>query len=343
MLFRFGTDLNFETVPDPIISHDRDAIIKTTQCGICGSDLHLVHNDWEPFRPVYGIGHEAVGEVMEIGKGVTDLKVGDRVMLAGSVGCGMCAPCLKGEIKRCENGASGVYGIGLGLEGCQAEAVRVPHADFNAAKIPEGINDDQAILLTDNLVTAYSACRDADVAPGRSVAVIGLGPIGLMAVELSLAMGANPVYAIDPIAERREIAARLGAVALPPDSLAEVLAEHTKGHMIDCVIEAVGKQATIDLAMSIVGIGRTISVLGAGLGLEVRIPFQSMYNGITVRANMLTEISRFWPELVPMVQLGRIHPEQFISDHFALAEGLKAYDRAIKREPGVLKIMMRPD
>lgn len=338
-----GTTLNYERVPDPVILANRDAIVRVTQCGICGSDLHLVHHDWVPFRPVYGIGHEAVGEVVEIGKQVTGLKVGDRVMLAGSVGCGLCGPCLSGEIKRCENGDNDVYGIGQGLEGCQAEAVRVPHADFNAAKIPEGISDDQAILLTDNLVTAYGACVGADVKPGRSVAVVGLGPIGLMAVELALAMGASVVFAIDPIVERRQIAAALGGVPLPPEDLAEVLREQTRGRMIDSVIEAVGKQSTIDLAMSIAGIGRSVSVIGAGLGLEVRIPFIAMLNGITVRANMLTEIARYWPDLVPLLQSGRIRPQQFISHSFPLSQGLLAYDHAIKRDTGLLKVMMRPD
>ncbi|MEC3947668.1 alcohol dehydrogenase catalytic domain-containing protein [Sphingobium sp. HWE2-09] len=338
-----GTTLHYETVPDPVILAERDAIVRVTQCGICGSDLHLVHDDWVPFRPVYGIGHEAVGEVVEVGKHVTGLKAGDRVMLAGSVGCGLCAPCLAGEVKRCENGASGVYGIGQELEGCQAEAVRVPHADFNAAKIPEGISDDQAILLTDNLVTAYGACVGADIRPGNSVAVIGLGPIGLMAVELALVMGASMVLAIDPILERREIAAKLGGVPLPPENLPEVLREKTKGRMIDSVIEAVGKQGTIDLAMSIVGIGRSVSVLGAGLGLEVRVPFTAMLNGITVRANMLTEIARYWPDLVPLLQAGRIRPEKFISHRFALSEGLAAYDHASKRDAGLLKVTMRPD
>ncbi|MBZ9646871.1 alcohol dehydrogenase catalytic domain-containing protein [Sphingobium sp. 3R8] len=337
-----GTDLQYEQVPDPVIMADRDAIVRVKQCGICGSDLHLVHTDWTPFRPVYGVGHEAVGEVVDVGKGVSDLKVGDKVMLAGSVGCGLCRPCLSGEIKRCDNKASDVYGIGQGLEGCQAEAVRVPHADFNATRIPEGISDDQAILLTDNLVTAYSACLDADIGAGRSAAVIGLGPIGLMVVEIAIAMGASTVFAIDPIAERREIATRLGCVALTPEGASEILAEQTKGRMIDSVIEAVGRQETIDFAMAIVGKGRTVSVLGAGRHLEVKVPFSAMLNGVTVRANMLTEIARFWPQLVPLVQSGRIRPEQFITHRFPLSKGVEAYDLAIRREAGLLKIMLQP-
>ena len=342
-LIMHGHELHYQTVPDPIIRDSRDAIVKMERCGICGSDLHLVHSDWTPPRDVYGIGHEAVGEVVEVGRSVTGLKVGDRVMLSGAVGCGLCRPCLTGDIKRCDNKAIDVYGVGQGLEGCQAEAIRVPAADFNTAIIPEGVSDEQALLLTDNLVTAYGACVGAEISAGRSVAVIGLGPIGLMAVELAMVMGASAVYATDLVAERRNCAARLGAIALPPDNLFEEIQERTAGRMIDSVIEAVGATQTVDLAMSIVGVSRNVSILGAGMNFDVKIPFNALLNGVTVRANMLTEIARYWPQIIPMIQAGRIHPEQFISDRVSLGEGLDAYKRATERSGGVLKIIMRPE
>ena len=338
-----GRELRYETTPDPMIQDSRDIIVRMTQCGICGSDLHLIHSDWTPPRPTYGIGHEAVGEVVERGSGVSGLKIGDMVMLSGAVGCGLCRPCLAGEIKRCENMATDVYGVGQGLEGCQAEAIRVPAAEFNVAKIPEGVSEEQAILLTDNLVTAYAACIGADIVAGRSVAVIGLGPIGLMAVELALVMGASVVYGVDPLADRQARAARLGAIALPPDDLPDVLRELTGGRMIDSVIEAVGSTATVDLAMSIVGVSRNVSILGAGMNFTVNVPFKACLNGVTVRANMLTEIASYWPNVVPLLQLGRIHPEQFVSDRLTLADGLSAYRRAADREDGLLKVVMRPE
>jgi threonine dehydrogenase-like Zn-dependent dehydrogenase len=330
-------------VPDPSIQDSRDIIVKMMQCAICGSDLHLIHSDWTPPRHVYGIGHEAIGEIVERGSAVTTLKVGDKVMLSGAVGCGRCRSCLSGQIKRCENKATDVFGVGQGLEGCQAEAIRVPAGDFNAARIPEGISDDQAILLTDNLITAYGALIGADVCAGRSVTVIGLGPIGLMTVEMAMLMGASAVYAVDPIADRRARATTLGAIALSPNNLRETLSDMTSGRMIDSVIEAVGSTATIDLAMSVVGVNRNVSILGAGMNFEVRVPFQACLNGVTVRANMLTEISRYWPEVVPMLQSRRIKPEQFVTDYLPLADGHVAYKRAADREGGTLKVMMRPE
>jgi len=338
-----GKDLRYEAAPDPAIQDSRDIIVKMTQCAICGSDLHLIQSDWTPPRHIYGIGHEAIGEIVERGSAVSALKVGDKVMLSGAVGCGRCRSCLSGQIKRCENKATDVYGVGQGLEGCQAEAIRVPAGDFNAARIPEGISDDQAILLTDNLVTAYGALIGADVCAGRSVAVIGLGPIGLMAVEMAMLMGASVVYAVDPIADRRARATALGAMALPPSDLRETLSDMTSGQMIDSVIEAVGSTVTIDLAMSVVGVSRNVSILGAGMNFEVRVPFHACLNGVTVRANMLTEISRYWPAVVPMLQSRRIKPEQFVTDYLSLADGPVAYKRAADREGGTLKVMMRPE
>ncbi len=335
-----GHEVRYESVPDPMILDPRDAIVKMKGASICGSDLHLLDDSWETSRDVYGIGHEAVGEVVEVGSHVGTLQVGDEVMLSGIVACGICRSCLAGGLKRCENRATDVYGIGQSLEGCQAEAIRVPAADFNAQVVPEGISREQAVLLTDGLVTAFAACVGAEIQPGNSVAIIGLGPIGLMATELALTMGASVVYAVDPVEERRVRAAALGAVALLPDNLTAVIGEKTSGKMIDSVVEAVGSQRTIDLAMQIVGIGRTVSVLGAG-HFDMTIPFKAALNGITVRANMLTEIPVYWPKVIPMLQSGAIHPEKVFTHTFSLSEGEEAYRQVMARQDGLLKIMFK--
>src|SRR5204863_7757046 len=129
------------------------------------------------------VGHEAVGEVVEVGRGVTRHKVGDVVMLPAAVGCGMCRSCLAGVVHNCENNASACYGLSSVLQGVQAEYFRVPAADMNAVAIPDGVSQEQALMLTDAMATAWFGARNADIVPGSSVAVIGLGPIGLMAVD----------------------------------------------------------------------------------------------------------------------------------------------------------------
>jgi threonine dehydrogenase-like Zn-dependent dehydrogenase len=313
-----------------------------TNSSICGSDLHLLGPGWVPRREVYGIGHEAVGEVIEVGAACAALRPGDKVMLAGSVGCGLCRPCLARAIKRCANGATDVYGIGQGLEGCQAELIRVPAGDFNAMRVPDGITDEQAVLLTDGLVTAFAACLGAEVRSGNTVAVIGLGPMGLMAVELAYAMGAAVVVAIDPIPERRTRAEMLGAVTSTPEVAEPFVTSVTGGRMIDSVIEAVGRTETVDLALAIVGVGRTVNVLGSGQNVRVEIPYAAAVNGVTVRANMLTEIARYWSQVVPMLLAGRIRPERVFSDSFTLADGIHAYARAGSRDAGLLKVLLQP-
>src|SRR5580658_879169 len=211
LLYQGPRNIVCESFDDPKLADERDAIVKMTRCGICGSDLHIYHG--QGFSPDLGfcVGHEAVGEVVEVGRGVKQLKVGQSVMLSAAVGCGACGPCLAGNVNQCRNGMAGCYGLSHRLEGCQAEYIRVPAADYNAAAIPEGLSEDQALMLTDNLPTAWFGLKGARIEPGETVAVVGLGPIGLMAVEGAFVLGAAQVFAIDLVPERRAIAASLGA------------------------------------------------------------------------------------------------------------------------------------
>jgi threonine dehydrogenase-like Zn-dependent dehydrogenase len=176
-------DIRHEAMDDPRPHSDRDAIVRMTGCSICGSDLHIWHGHGFSEDIGFCVGHEAVGEVVEVGRGVSRLKVGDSVMVPAAVGCGACRSCLAGVVHTCENNASGCYGLSAALQGVQAEAFRVPAADVNAVKIPDGVSQDQALMMTDALATAWFGARQADIRPGSGVAVIGLGPIGLMAVD----------------------------------------------------------------------------------------------------------------------------------------------------------------
>src|ERR1700748_198300 len=175
LCYHGARDIRYDGMADPAIADDRDVIVKMDRCGICGSDLHIYHG--EGFSPDLGfcVGHEAIGEVVEVGRGVRKLKAGDKVMLSAAVGCGSCEMCLAGHITRCLNNQMQCYGLSANLQGCQAEAIRVPAADFNAHPVPEGLTPDQALMLTDNLPTAWFGCLGAEIAPGKTVVVVGLG------------------------------------------------------------------------------------------------------------------------------------------------------------------------
>jgi threonine dehydrogenase-like Zn-dependent dehydrogenase len=338
--YRGPRDIRYEDMDEPAIQHDQDVIVRMRQAGICGSDLHIYHG--QGFSPELGycVGHEAVGTVVEVGSAVRRLKVGDDVMLSAAVGCGACAPCLAGNVGRCETAGAGCYGLGPALQGCQADLIRVPKGDFNAAPIPEGLTLDQALMLTDNLPTAYFGCLNADIGPGKTVAVVGLGPIGLMAVEIASVLGASRVFAIDLVPERRAIAKELGAEALEGATAVQEIFAATKGRMVDCVVEAVGADATVLMAIQLAGPGGTTSVVGVNQNMQFTFPMALAFvKSLTFRIGMCS-VQCHWPQLVPLIRGGRLHPERFISHRMPLSEGARAYELFDARADGALKMVL---
>ncbi len=336
-------DVRFEAMDDPTPQSDRDAIIKVDACSICGSDLHIYHGHGFSEDLGFCVGHEAVGEVVEIGRAVHRLKVGDKVMLPAAVGCGACRSCLAGNIANCEFGLGACYGLSARLQGSQAEAVRVPAADMNAVLVPDGVSMDQALMMTDALATAWYGARRAEIRPGSGVAVIGLGPIGLMAVDSAFVMGAHMVFAIDPIAERRALAEAAGAIALHPADALETIREATHGRKLECVIEVVGSEATVDLALRLVARRGTVSVIGVQQSKRYAFPLERAFGaGLTFRAGTCS-VPEELPALFPLVQSGRLRPERYISHRLALSAGAEAYRLFEAREAGALKMVLAPD
>lgn len=333
-------DIRYESMDDPVPQAPGDAIIKVSHCGICGSDLHIYHGHGFSEDMGYCVGHEAVGEVVETGRAVSGLKIGDQVMISAAVGCGACAPCRAGHVGVCANNQMGCYGLSASLQGSQAEYVRVPAADFNARVIPEGLTAEQALLMTDQLATAWFGVKNADVAPGKTVAVVGLGPIGLMAVDGALVQGASRVFAIDPVAERRAMAEAAGATALHPDDAQAIIGEQTKGRMLDSIVEAVGGSPTISLALRLAAREATVSVIGVVQDRKFAFPMSRAFGqGLTFRIGTCS-VPATWPELIPLVQGGRLKPEKTISHRLPLSEGAEAYALFDKREAGALKMVL---
>ncbi len=336
-------DVRYEAMDDPAPQSTRDAVVKVDACSICGSDLHIYHGHGFSEDVGFCVGHEAVGEVMEVGSGVHRLKVGDKVMIPAAVGCGACRACLAGVVNLCEFGMGSCYGLSARLQGSQADAVRVPAADMNAVRVPEGVSMDQALMMTDALATAWYGARNADIVPGASVAVIGLGPIGLMAVDSAFVMGAHIVYAIDPIAERRALAEASGAIALHPDEALERIKADTKGRKLDCVVEVVGSDATVDFALRLVRPRGTVSVIGVQQSRRFAFPLERAFAaGLTFRTGTCS-VPEELPALFPLVQSGRLKPEKYISHRMKLSEGAEAYRLFEARESGALKMVLIPD
>ena len=335
-------DVRYEAMDDPTPQSERDAIIKVEACSICGSDLHIYHGHGFSEDTGFCVGHEAVGEVVEVGRGVHRLKVGDKVMLPAAVGCGACRSCLSGNVANCEFNAGACYGLSARLQGSQAEAVRVPAADMNAVVVPEGVSMEQALMMTDALATAWFGARNADIVPGSSVAVIGLGPIGLMAVDSAFVMGAHVVYAIDPIAERRAMAEASGAIALHPDEALERIKQDTRGNKVDCVVEVVGSDATVDFALRLVKRRGTVSVIGVQQSRRFAFPLERAFAaGLTFRIGTCS-VPEELPALFPLVQSGRLRPEKYVSHRMPLSEGVEAYRLFEAREAGALKMVLTP-
>jgi threonine dehydrogenase-like Zn-dependent dehydrogenase len=249
-------DVRVETVPDPTIQEPTDAIVRITSTGLCGSDLHL----YELFGPFLNkgdiLGHEPMGIVEAVGSEVTNVKVGDRVVIPFNISCGHCWMCTHGLQSQCEttqvheHGTAGalfgytkLYGQ---VPGGQAELLRVPQAQYGPIKVPHGPPDERFLFLSDVLPTAWQAVAYADVRAGGSVAVLGLGPIGQMSARVARHQGASRVFGVDLVAERLEMASRHGVETLnleDHDDLAGELRERTGGRGPDSVIDAVGMEA----------------------------------------------------------------------------------------------------
>lgn len=334
-------DVRVEALPDPTPEDARGAVVRVLGTAICGSDLHLFHGGLGAGEPVR-LGHEFVGEVVETGSAVAGVRAGDRVMVSGVIGCGECPPCRLGQVVRCRRMATRVFGTRPELPGGQAEAVAVPAADHALRRIPEGVSLEQAVLLTDILPTGHFGAKLAGIRPGDDVAVIGLGPVGLLAVLCAGLFGPARVFAVDPVPERRRHAAGLGALPLAPEEAPEALAEATGGQGVDAVIEAVGGEAPLLSALQWVRAGGTVAVVGVNVRMDLPFPMGLAFmKALTVRTG-LVPVPELWPELVPLVAAGRLAPERVFTHRMGLSRGPEAYDLFAARREGVLKVLLDP-
>lgn len=258
-------DIRCDTVTDPEIQDPRDAIVKVTSCAICGSDLHLFHNYIPAMLPGDILGHEAMGEVIEVGKGLDGkLRKGERVVIPFTITCGECDQCRRGNFSVCERTnrsrkladkafghvTAGLFGythLTGGYPGGQAEYLRVPFADSTHVKVPDSLSDEQALFLSDILPTGWQAAVQCDIEPDDTVAIWGCGPVGQMAIRSAVLLGARQVVAIDCLPERLGMAEAGGAITIDfkTESVVERLNELTGGKGPEKCIDAVGLESHV--------------------------------------------------------------------------------------------------
>jgi threonine dehydrogenase-like Zn-dependent dehydrogenase len=252
VVFHGVGDIRLETVRDPKIKEPTDALIRITASAICGTDLHFVRGTLSGLKAGTILGHEAVGVVEEVGKDVRNMRVGDRVVVPSTIACGYCSYCRAGYQSQCDvtnpNGpkaGTAYYGGGQGFEGLQAEYARIAYAAANLVRLPDGVSDEQAILLSDIFPTSYFGADLAEIKPGDTVVVFGCGPVGQFAIASAKLKGAGRVFAVDCVASRLEMAREQGAEVIDfnREDPVEVLERVTGGIGPDRAIDAVGLDA----------------------------------------------------------------------------------------------------
>jgi 2-desacetyl-2-hydroxyethyl bacteriochlorophyllide A dehydrogenase len=334
-------DVRVEQVDDPVLPGPDGAVVRVERAAICGSDLHLYHGKLG--EPGVCLGHEFIGEVVEVGADVRGSRVGDRVLVSGITACGRCPGCRAGNPVLCVSGPR-VFGTDLTLPGGQAEAVAVPSADFCMLTVPDGVTTEQAVLLTDILPTGYLGAQRAGIRPGDTVAVIGQGPVGTLALQCALLHGAARVIAIDRVPERLANASRLGATTVDAsngDAVAQVL-ELTGGRGANAVIEAVGSDPTVTDALMMCAPEGTVSVIGVNLRMDFPFPLAlALLRNLTFRVTFAT-IPATWAALVPLLQAGRLEPDDVFTHRLPLSEAAHAYDVFANRRDGCLKVLLDP-
>ena len=322
---------SWDTVPDPTLLEPTDAIVRVDTTTICGTDLHILKGDVPAVTDGRVLGHEGVGTITEIGESVKGLKVGDRVIISCITSCGSCSYCHQRLPSHCldKEGMSGIGWIfGHLIDGTQAEFVRVPFADNSLHKLPEGVSDEAAIMLSDILPTGFEiGIRNGRVKPGDVVAVVGAGPVGLSVIMTAGLYGASRVIAIDLDDNRLELAKTFGATdsvnSGKPDWRDKVMAM-TDGMGVDVAIEAVGIPQTFDMCVSLIRPGATVANVGVH-GKSVELKLQELWiKDVTITTGLVSATTT--PMLLKLVAQGKISPEKFVTHRFKLDQMMEAYD-----------------
>ncbi|MDT0644792.1 zinc-dependent alcohol dehydrogenase [Zunongwangia sp. F363] len=362
--------------PYPEIEHPEDAIVRVLRSCICGSDLHLYHGLVPDTRVGSTFGHEFVGEIVEVGSSVQNVKVGDKVMVPFNIACGKCAFCKQELYGNCHEAnaqstaAGGIFGYSHtagGYNGGQAEYVRVPYADVGPTVIPDWMDPDDAVLLTDVVPTGYQAAEMGGIQEGDTVVVFGAGPIGIMAAKCAWLFGAGRVIVIDQLDYRLEFAEKYAQCEVYNFKMLEdpvvFIKKQTDSLGADVCIDAVGAEAAgntmntlmgrklllqggsttaLHWAINSVKKGGIVSIVGVYGPIDALVPIGNVLNkGITIRANQAS-VKRLLPRLIKHVKDGNINPKELITHRIPLEEVAEGYHIFSKKLDNCIKPVLIP-
>ena len=342
LTFRGLRTIGFDTVADPTLVHDDDAIVRVERAGLCGSDLHVWHGRETGIDDGTVMGHELVGRVVETGRSVRRHPLGSRVVAPFSTCCGRCFFCTRGLSARCPEGALfGWVQNGAGLEGAQAELVRVPHADATLVAVGEELPPELALLLADVVPTGWHVARLGEVSAEGVVVVLGCGPVGLAAVVAAHEQGAARVFAVDGVAERRALATRFGAEALAVDTALPSVREATGGRGADAALEVVGTPEASRLAFDLVRPGGVVAIAGVHHESHfVFSPVEAYDKNLTLRIGRCPARS-YMDELLPLLHRRR-DLAAIVTHRRPLSDGPAAYAMFDRKEEGCIKVSFEP-
>jgi len=376
MTYRGPYRVRVEEKPDPRIEHPNDAIVRVERAAICGSDLHLYHGMMPDTRVGHTFGHEFIGVVEQIGSSVETLSVGDRVMVPFNIFCGTCWFCARGLFANCHNvnpnatAVGGIYGYSHttgGYDGGQAERVRVPFADVGPQVIPDWLDDDDALMMTDALSTGYFGAQLASIREGDTVVVLGAGPVGLYAARSAWFMGAGRVIVVDQLEYRLEKARSFAHAETinfaEVDDVVLEMKKQTDFLGADSVIDAVGAEAdgnftqqvtasklklqggsptALNWAIDGVRKGGTVSAVGAYGPIPSAVKFgDAMNKGVTIHTNQ-AHVKRQWPRLLEHIQAGHFKPSDIITHRIPLEHIAEGYHLFSSKLDGCIKTVVVP-
>lgn len=343
--FQDVESLVYEDAPDPVILEPTDVIVRVRVTGICGSDLHPYQGREVGLDHGTIIGHEFVGDIIEVGGEVRDHAVGDRVVAPFTTNCGDCFYCRSGLTARCEIGQFfGWVKNGVGLQGAQSELVRVPLADASLVRVPEGVDEAVALLSGDILSTAAFGADLAGVQPGDLVVVVGCGPVGVLAIRAALERGAREVVAVDRVASRLALAERFGGtpVNFELGDPVSVVHDRSEGRGADSAIEAVGSPEATRIAADLLRAGGRLAAVGFHVEPHLAISPSEIYDRNLSYAGGRCPARHYMPASLGLAVRDEDLLKTLISHRLPLSEGVEAYKGFAERREGWTKVVLVP-